>query len=125
MCLRLSDRKIYLNFDSLLKTNGIVGERDYSVVHDWMDNFLSPQNNQPTDANPDTLLKINTLVEEKSGSTNNQLLTDYLRVALGHLVLQMTQNNFVFKNEYELMKRTFQVYTDKDFGYCCFKAPTT
>ena len=62
-----------------------------------MDNFLSPQNNQPTDANPDTLLKINTLVEEKSGSTNNQLLTDYLRVALGHLVLQMTQNNFVFK----------------------------
>ena len=53
MCLRLSDRKIYLNFDSLLKTNGIVGERDYSVVHDWMDNFLSPQNNQPTDTNPD------------------------------------------------------------------------
>ncbi len=121
----MPERKTFLNFDSLLKTQGIVSEKDYSVVHDWMDTFLSPQNNQTTDANPDTILKINTLVVEKSGSANNQILTDYLRVALGHLVLHMTQNNFVFKNEYELMKRTFQAYTDKNFGNYCFKTPTT
>ena len=27
------------SFDAYLKSEGIVGNRDYLVVHDWMDNY--------------------------------------------------------------------------------------
>ena len=119
----MPNRKMYLSFDSLLKTQGIVNDKDYSPVHDWMDNYLASEKHQHIDLNSNIMDEVKIIVTEKCDSTNEQMSTDCLRVAIGHLLLYVTANNFVFKNEYELMKRAFQTYTDKDYSKRYSKAP--
>jgi hypothetical protein len=116
----MPDRQQHLKFDTLLKTQEIVSDKDYSLVHDWMDNLFVSENPQSLDINLDRIDTIKKCVAEKCGEVDEQVLTDYFRVALGHLVLEAIQNNFVFKNEYEFMKRSLQVYLDKDYCNYCF-----
>jgi hypothetical protein len=51
----------------------------------------------------------------KSGETSAEVQTDYLRSALGHLILASLCGGFAFENEYELLKRAFQLYLDRNY----------
>jgi hypothetical protein len=46
------------------------------------------------------------------------VLTDYLRVALGHLLLASLSSGFQFGNEYELLKRAFQIFVERNYHNC-------
>lgn len=109
-------RSVYLMFDDFLKREGIVGNRDYSIVHDWMDSYYSIKNrNIYSEIDVD---EVRAWVLEKSDSRDNALVTDYLRVAFGHLFLNLFSYGFVFADESEFMKRALEGYIAR--GYCNF-----
>lgn len=57
-------------------------------------------------------------IVKKSGSTDEAELTDFLRVALGHLFLDLLSYNFVFESEYEFMKKATEGYTERGYADC-------
>ena len=85
-----------------------------------MDNFFVLESGQRLEINFDITNKVKTLILEESGLADEQVLTDYLRVAIGHLFLDVTRENFVFKNEYEFIKRAFQTYMNKNYSTYSF-----
>mgnify|MGYP005849312905 CR=1 FL=1 len=117
--------RTHLVFDDYLKRTGIVRNKDYAKVHDWMSSFNQVRRRIYSN------IDINTVREwivKKSNSTDEAELTDYLRVALGHLFLDSLSYNFVFESEYEFMKKAIEGYTDKEYGSCsvnCFFAENT
>jgi hypothetical protein len=99
-------------FDGYLKSEGIVGDRNYLVVHDWMDNYCLQKDdvliNFEVNSVRDWILK-------ESKSSDDVLLTDYIRVALGHLLLNLFSYNFIFKDNYQCMKRVIEFYLSKGY----------
>jgi hypothetical protein len=45
------------------------------------------------------------------------LLADYLRVALGHILLSSLSAGFVFEKEYTLLKSAFETYFERGYQY--------
>ena len=88
-------------FDAYLISEGIVGDRNYLVVHDWMDDYCLQKDDVLIDLD---VKSVRDWILKESKSSDNVLLTYYIRVALGHLFLNLFSYNFIFKDNYQFMK---------------------
>jgi len=78
-----------LKFDEYLKEHGVITDRDCSTVHDRMDRGIQVYgslNHQYADYNHSDS-GIRDWIRKWAHLGNQDTLTDYVRVALGHLVL--------------------------------------
>jgi len=50
-----------------------------------------------------------------------ETLTDYVRVALGHLVLDEIWSKQKWEDEYDLMKKAYKSFVARGFDKCFFK----
>jgi hypothetical protein len=110
-------RIINLIFDGLLVKQKIVSNRDFSSVHAWMDEHYTLCHWQNQSANA-SVGEIKDLILAKAAKTDTRALTDYLRIALGHMLLASLSDGFAFDSDYTLMKTAYQLYVDRGFSDC-------
>lgn len=114
--LRLA-RILNLLFGGLLVKNQMVANRDFSCVHAWMDEHHHVNCCKPTIM--DLAVSENKeLILSKATQTEAKVLTDYLRVALGHMLLSLLSEGFAFDSDYTLIKTAYKVYLDRGFDRC-------
>lgn len=106
-----------LIFDGFLVKQKIVSNRDFSSVHAWMDEHYTHYHWQNRDVDSG-VSEIKELILSKAPKAESDFLTDYLRVALGHMLLASLSDGFAFDSEYTLMKTAFQLYIDRGFSDC-------
>jgi len=119
----LPNIRLHLKFDEYLIDHGIVGERDYSIVHKRMDRDIQVHghwNHRYEDYYHD-INGIRDWMGKWSHLGYQQTLTDYVRVALGHLVLDEMWSEYEYGNSYELMKSAYRSYSQRGFGKCYFR----
>ena len=70
--------------------------------------------------NKDVTIDVETIKELilAKAETEAEVLSDYLRIALGHLLLTSLSDGFAFSSDYALMKTAFQLFTDRGFNNC-------
>lgn len=119
----MPDRRVHLKFDEYLIHHGIVNDRGYNTVHDrmdrdlhrwghWYHRELSPYHTEEGMRN--WLRKWCRLAYQDT-------LTDYLRVALGHLVLDEMWSKYEYENEDELIESAYRSYAQRGFDRCFFR----
>ena len=119
----MPNRRLHLKFDEYLIEHGIVGDRDYNIVHDRMDRDIQIYghwNHRYEDYYHD-INGIRDWVRKWCNLGYQETLTDYVRVALGHLVLDEKWSEYEYENDYELMKSAYMSYAQREFGRCFFK----
>lgn len=112
-----------MKFDDYLKDHGVIYDRDCSTVHDRMDRDLQVfghWSHQYEDYYHD-IGGIRAWVRKWSHLGYQETLTDYVRVALGHLVLDEMWSTREFADEDELMKSAYRSYAQRGFGNCYFR----
>lgn len=108
-------------FDTILKRQGIIGCLDVSCVHGWIEQYLVLCSWQARESKLD-LHEVKNWIIGMCSQEKPELLTDYLRVALGHIVLSSLSACFRFGNEYERMKHAYQTYLDRGYQCCTLEA---
>lgn len=108
---------INLLFDGLLVKQQIVCNSDYASVHSWMDKYCTYYHSQNSDI-PLDVNEIKLLIISKAETRDAVVLSDYLRVALGHILLASMSDGFAFSSDFGLMKTAFQVFIDRNFNNC-------
>jgi hypothetical protein len=112
---------ITLMFDGLLVKQKIVCNRNFSAIHTWMEEYSAHCHYQCRNVKID-INEIKELILAKTNEIDEEVLTDYLRVALGHLLLVSLLDGFAFNSDYTLMKTAFQSYLDRGFNNCNINA---
>ena len=100
--------------DSLLRKRNVISCDDVSFVHRWVDDYLKLRTWYSRDADIN-VEEVKTWIAGECGGKESELLTDYLRVALGHILLSSLSAGFAFENEYMLLKRAFEIYFEHDY----------
>ena len=120
----LPTRRIHLKFDEYLRDHGVIREdRKTDAVHQRMDRDLQVfghWNHQYEDYYHD-INGIRDWIRKWSHLGYQDTLTDYVRVALGHLVLDEMWSKYAFESEEELIKTAYRSYAQRGFGKCYFK----
>ena len=119
----MPSRKVHLLFDEYLMDKGIVSDRDYSIVHDRMDRdaqywggFLHRE------LDPyHTAQGVRDWLRKWCHLAYQETLTDYLRVALGHLVLDEMDSKYKYEDEIDLIRSAYRSYAQRGFGRCFFR----
>jgi hypothetical protein len=119
----MPSRNLHLKFDEYLIDHGIVYDRDYSSVHDRMDRDLQIYGhwNHRYEDYYHNIDGIRDWIRSWSYLGYQETLTDYVRVALGHLVLDEMWSTYEYENDYELMKSAYRSYAQRGFGRCFFR----
>lgn len=104
-------------FDTILQKQGIIGCRDVTCAHAWIEQYLVLCSWQARESKLD-VHEVKDWIVGMCSQENPELLTDYLRVALGHIVLSSLTASFRFGNEYECMKHAYQTYLDRGYHWC-------
>lgn len=65
-----------------------------------------------------TVSEIKDIILANADKTEVEALTDYLRIALGHMLLASLSDGFAFDSEYALMKTAYQLYIDRGYSDC-------
>jgi hypothetical protein len=123
----MPNKEVHLIFDNYLKREGLIStEVDFSLIHDWLvAGFREQDTHQLKDFNLDVFDIQEWILEISKTTDDKNTLTDYLRVALGHLVLDLLYSNFSFENEYQMVKRAIDVYLDRKYDTCFFELSGT
>ncbi len=119
----MPERRVHLKFDKYLIEHDIIANRDYSIVHDRMDRdfqYHGGWNHQNFDFFHD-IDGIRFWIRTWDHLAYQETLTYYVRVALGHIVLDEMVHNYDFEDEYELMKSAYRSYVMRGFCSCYFK----
>lgn len=120
----LPTRRVHLKFDECLREHGVIREdADTDAVHNRMDKDLQVYghwNHQYEDYYHD-VNGIRDWIGKWSHLGYQDTLTDYVRVALGHLVLDEMWSKYKFDSEEDLMKTAYRSYVQRGFGRCYFK----
>jgi hypothetical protein len=116
-------RRVHLKFDEYLKTHGIIfddtfaesvhvrmdkGVKKFGADHQIIDFYHSEQG-------------IRKWLRGMTHITSQDTLTDYSRVALGHLVLDDVAYRFPRKKEEELIKTAYRSFKQRGFHKKYFK----
>jgi hypothetical protein len=110
-------RIISTMFDALLVAQKIVCDRDFASVHYWMNEYCNICHWQ----NREVIIDINEFREmilSRTEERDRAILTDYLRVAIGHILLASLTDGFSFRNDYEVLKIAFKLFIDRNFNQC-------
>lgn len=116
-------RETHLKFDQYLIDHGIVYSRDFSNIHDRKDRDLQIYghwNHRDADYYHD-ITGIREWIRSWSHLAYQETLTDYVRIALGHLVLDELWSNYDYDDDYELMKSAYMSFIKRGFARCFFK----
>lgn len=119
----MPSRRVHLKFDEYLTEHGIVGGRDYSVVHERMDKDIQVYghwNHRYEDYYHDSC-GVRDWIRKWCHLGYQETLTDYVRVALGHLILDEIWSQYEYGNEHELMKSAYRSYAQRRLDKCYFK----
>jgi hypothetical protein len=120
----LPRRRVHLKFDEYLREHGVIREDTKTdTVHNRMDKDLQVYghwNHQYADYYnyPNG---IRNWIRKWSHLGHQDTLTDYVRVAFGHLVLDEMWYKYKFESEEELIKTAYRSYAQRGFGRCHFK----
>jgi len=106
-----------INFvlDALLLKQNVISCGDVSCVHRWVDDYLKLRTWYSRDADIN-VEEVKTWIAGECGGRDPELLTDYVRVALGHILLSSLSAGFAFE-EFMLLKSAFKTYFER--GYHC------
>ena len=117
-------RRVHLKFDEYLREHGVIREDTKTdAIHNRMDKDLQVHghwNHQYEDYYHD-INGIREWIRKWSHLGYQDTLTDYVRVALGHLVLDEMWSKYEFESEEELMKTAYRSYAKRGFGKCYFR----
>jgi hypothetical protein len=120
----MPSRKVHLKFDEYLKIKEVIFDDTFAQsVHKRMDKGV--QKFGPDHRTVDFFHSeqgIREWLREMKHITSQDTLTDYLRVALGHLVLDYIEYRFPWKNEDELIKSAYRSFIQRGFHRKYFKA---
>jgi len=119
----MPSRRLHLKFDEYLKEHGVIADRDCSIVHDRMDRDIQVHghwNHRYEDYYHDEW-GVRDWIKKWAHLGYQETLTDYVRVALGHLVLDEIWSQDKTKSEEELMKSAYRSYAQRGFGNCYFR----
>jgi hypothetical protein len=120
----LPTRRVHLKFDEYLRAHGIICketltntvhermDRDLQVHGHWDHRYIDYYHN---------IDGIRDWIRKWSHLGNQETLTDYVRVALGHLVLDEIHYRNEWKNEDDLIKRAYRSFVMRGFHKCYFK----
>lgn len=119
----LPTRKVHLKFDGYLKEHGIITGYTYAdKVHDRMDRDLKKYGSLHRDLDFYHCEEgIREWLQKWQHLAYQETLTDYLRVALGHLVLDEMNSRYEFNSDEELIKSAYRSFIQRGFGRCYFK----
>jgi len=118
----LPTKILHLKFDDYLIEHGVVSDRNYSIVHDRMDRDVQYFGKFHRELGGYHREKgIRDWLRSWCHLAYQKTLTDYLRVALGHLVLDEMWSKYKYEDEYELIKSAYRSYAQKGFYWSFFK----
>jgi len=113
----LPSRRVHLDFDEYLKDHGVISGYTYAnSVHARMDrgiNYWGPDHREMDFYHSEE--GIREWLRGFSHLAYQETLTDYLRVALGHLVLDYLASRYEYENKYELMKSAYRSFRRRGF----------
>ena len=119
----MPSRRVHLKFDEYLKEHGVIHGYTYAnTVHDRMDRGIvvwGPDHREIDFYHSEK--GIREWLRRFSHLAYQETLTDYLRVALGHLVLDNMASRFPRKNEEELTKSAYRSFIQRGFHRKYFK----
>ena len=114
---------MHLKFDEYLKEHGIIHGYTYAnTVHDRMDRGIIVWGSEHREI--DFYHSEEGIREWLRGFSHlayQETLTDYLRVAMGHSVLDDMASRFPRKNEKELMKSAYRSFKQRGFNRKYFR----
>ncbi len=107
-----------INFalDALLRTKKVISCSDVSCVHHWVDDYLKLRTWYSRDADIN-VEEVKTWIVGECGERDLKVLTDYVRVALGHILLSSLSAGFAFEKEFVLLRSAFEIFFER--GYHC------
>ena len=112
-----------MKFDEYLIDHGVVYDRDFSVVHNRMDRLVreyGSAHRMLDEYHSEEGIRYSWLSKWQHLGYQ-ETLTDYLRVALGHLVLDDMASRYEYENEDELIKSAYRSYVQRGFDRCFFR----
>jgi len=119
----MPSREVHLSFDEYLKEHGIIHGYTYAdKVHDRMDRNLTvwgPDHREIDFYHSED--GIREWLRRFSHLAYQETLTDYLRVAMGHLVLDDIASRLPNKNTEALIKSAYRSFTQRGYQRKYFK----
>ena len=121
----MPDRRVYLKFDKYLMQHEIIYDRDCSMVHDRMDRDFQVHGhwNHRYEDYYHNIDGIREWIKKWAHLGYQETLTDYVRVALGHIVLDEMEYKYydAYESEDELIKSAYRSFIMRGFDKCYFK----
>lgn len=113
----MPSRRLHLRFDEYLKDHGVIDGYTYAnTVHKRMDRntmYFGPEHREIDFYHSER--GIREWLRGFAHLAYQETLKDYLRVALGHLVLDYMASRYEFENEYELMKSAYRSFIQRGY----------
>ena len=120
----MPSRRLHLEFDEYLRSHSIICEDTIAdSVHERMDRDVQVHGHW-SHRYVDYYHDIDGIREWIKGWCHlgyQETLTDYVRVALGHLVLDDVWSRREWTDEYDLIKRAYRSFIARGFDKCYFK----
>jgi len=116
-------RRVHLRFDEYLIEHGIVNEVDYSSVHERIDRLVKEYGSAHRlldEYHKEEGIRYLWLGKWQHLAYQDTL-TDYLRVALGHLALDEMASRYEYDDEYDLIKSAYRSYIQRGFDRKFFR----
>lgn len=114
----LPSRRVHLQFDEYLKDHGVIhGYTNANIVHDRMDRDVTYWGSAHRDL--DFYHDEEGIREWLKGFQHlayQETLTDYLRVAMGHLVLDEIERRGEWRDEEDLIQRAYRSFIARRFN---------
>lgn len=117
-------KRAHLRFDEYLREHNVICEDTVTnSVHSRMDRDIQVfghWNHRYEDYYHD-IKGIRDWIRKWAHLGYQETLTDYVRVALGHLVLDEIWSKQKWEDEYDLMKKAYKSFVARGFDKCFFK----
>lgn len=119
----MPNRRVHLKFDLYLKEHGVIHKDvETAVVHDRMDRDVKKFG---SDHRWFSLYHreegVREWLRKWAHLAYQDTLTDYLRVALGHLVLDDIASRYPNSSEDQLIKSAYRSFIQRGFRKCFFR----
>jgi len=115
----MPDRRLHLKFDDYLKSKGIINEfTNGNSVHDRMDrgvDYFGPDHREIDYYHSEE--GIRSWLSGFQHLAYPETLRDYLRIGLGHIVLDEIESRSTYYDEYDLLKRAYRSFIARGYHY--------
>jgi hypothetical protein len=121
--IKTPNRRLHLKFDEYLREKGVITGYTYAdKVHDRMDRDLKKYGSFHRDLDFYHCEEgIREWLQKWQHLAYQETLTDYLRVALGHIVLDEMNSRNKYNNDEKFIKSAYRSFARRRFSRCYFK----